>query len=226
MTSNGTARGPGYVRATLRAHLLERLPLLVPYLRGEWDDGDAFPPAGPEDGATEVPEAAEQVRTTMGRPQDRWPLAQIELGTAQVRRASIETTDGTDSVVYFVTYTVQAFVWVDVTPPESVELEEEREFATDVRDDLQMAMRYALLDVPGIGDDPPLVVLPTTYSEDYGEPQAAGGQRWTVGGRARFSLRAQERLSRLSLATVTEDDPEIDYGITTHTVPVDHPALQ
>lgn len=224
--SGATSRGPRYVRSALKAHLLERLPGLTEFLRGEWQQEGAFPPAGTEPDSSEIPDRDELVQTAMGRPQDRWPLVQINLGSSQVRRASVETTEGSDSVLYFVTYTVEAFVWIDVDIPESLELDDEREYATDCRDDLQMAMRYALLDEPVVGAGDDLLVLAQTYAEDYGEPQAAGGQRWTVGGRARFSVRAQERLSRTSLATVTPEAPELDYGVTVHTVPVDHPALQ
>jgi hypothetical protein len=223
--SGPTGRGPRYVRVTLREHLQAVLPPLVPYLQGEWADPAAFPPAGPEADADTVPRD-DRIQTSMGRPIDKWPLVQVEVQRATVRRSAIETTDGSDSMLYYVTYQAAAFVWVDVAPPESLPVEEEREYVTDVRDDLAMALRYALLDTPAIGvDDSPLLVLPNSYAEDYGEPQPAGGQRWTVGGRAQFGVRAQERLTRPSLATVSADRPDLDFEITVHPVPVDHPAL-
>lgn len=224
--SGPTNRGPKYVRRALREHLLAVLPPLVPYLQQEWGDSGAFPPAGPDEDAKPIPSSPEFVQTSMGRPMDRWPLVQVELETSTSRRASIETTEGSDTIAYFTTYVLTAMVWIDVDLPESVETDEEREYVTDVRDDLQMALRYALLDRMSVNDDPDLTVLAGTYSEEYGEPQAAGGQRWSVAGRAHLSLRAQERLSRPSLATVTPDAPEIDFGVTVHPVPVDHPALQ
>lgn len=219
MTTPVATRGPRDVRRVLRAHLRTELPPLVPYLRRLWADESAFPPAGVEPDSPPVP-AGTNVQAVIGRPIDRWPLAQIELTNSQLRRMETAGPEDVDAVGYWTTYSVAALVWVDVDIPEGVPLEEEREYATDVRDDIQMAMRYALVDRV-LSKDPPMLVLPNSYAEDFGEPQSNNGQRWSVGGRARFSVRAQERLSRPALATVTEGG--FAYGLTVDELA--HPAL-
>lgn len=225
-----TTRGPRDVRRRLRSHVLNNLPDVIGWLRDEWGDPGAFPPAGVEADSPEVPADPDHVQSVMGRPLDRYPLVQIELLSSRSQRGELAPLDGEDAVNYTVTYSVQAFVFIDVDLPESVEIGEEREYATDVRDDLQMALRYVFLERQ-VGSDPsPLLVLANTYAEDFGEPQAAQGQRWTVGGRARFDVRAQERLSRPSLATVPPTEqvtPETPPGQVATDVIVRplHPAL-
>lgn len=225
-----TTRGPSDVRRRLRSHVLNNLPDVIGWLRDEWGDPGAFPQAGVEDGAPEVPDDLDHVQSVMGRPLDRYPLCQIELLSSRTQRGGLEPLDGEDAVTYTTTYSIQAFVFIDVDLPESVELGEEREHATDVRDDLQMALRYVFLERQ-VGSDPSLLlVLANTYAEDFGEPQPAKGQRWTVGGRARFDVRAQERLSRPSLATVppteqvTPDTPAGQVAVDVSVQPL-HPAL-
>lgn len=224
-----TARGPRDVRRLIRAYVQTQLPLARDHLRLDWGDATAFPPAGPEVGAMDVP-TGNQVQAVIGRPMDVYPLVQVELLSSRIRRAENAMLEGEDATGYFTTYTCQTFVWIDVDIPADLDLALEREYVTDVRDDLQMALRYVLLDKP-ISTDPALLVLPNSYAEDFGEPQAAKGQRWTVGGRARFDVRAQERLSRTSLATVTpgtQVTPDtlpgsIDVELTVEPL---HPALQ
>jgi hypothetical protein len=219
VTTPAPTRGPRDVRRLLRAHLQTELPPLVPYLRTLWGDESAFPPAGVEPDSAPVPSGT-NVQAVIGRPVDRWPLAQIEVTDSKLRRMETSGPGEDDAVGYWTTYSVGALVWVDIDIPESVPIEEEREYVTDVRDDIQMAMRYALVDRV-LSRDPPMSVLPNSYAEDFGEPQANNGQRWSVGGRARFSVRAQERLSRPALATVTEGG--FGYGVTV--TELAHPAL-
>lgn len=225
----GTTRGPRIVRQRIRDYVRVSLPDVIATLREQWGDSAAFPPAGPEPDAAGFP-SGDQVRTSMGRPIDNYPIVNVEIQQAKVARAETATLTGEDAIGYFVTYSVQAYVWVDVDLPDSLPVEQEREYVTDVRDDLQVAMRYLFLDRP-VSDDPPLLVLPNSYAEDFGEPQAAGGQRFTVGGRARFDVRAQERLSRRSLATVspetqvTPDTPPGQVAVEMTVGPM-HPALQ
>lgn len=224
--SGPTSRGPSAVRQELRARVIDGLPPLVPALRGQWGDEAAFPPAGPDEGAREVTRDGTDVQTALSSNVDRWPLVQIELTGSAIRRGAIATTDGSDSIEYFVTYNVGVLVWVDVAAPEGVPDSEQREWATGVRDDLQMALRYLLLDAPVAMSPVQMRVKANTFREQFGEPNGVGGQRFEIGGRCSFELEAQERLTRPSLATVSGDE-EIDVEVSVHPLPlIGHPANQ
>jgi hypothetical protein len=209
-----TTRGPRDVRETVIAYLRATLPPLVPQLRTQWADPTAFPPAGP-DGESELP-PDDAWWPYEGHPVDRWPVINCSIEESSTSWGEVDTTTDFDSVVYWTTYSCSAYVWVNV---------DGRQQAVDVRDDLQVAMRVALLGQQ-LSADPPMTVLRNRYRDVYGSPLPAKGQRFTIAGRSAFSVRVEERISRVALVTVAaSSDIEVDLDVTS--VPLgDHPALQ
>jgi hypothetical protein len=151
-----------------------------------------------------------------GHPVDRWPVINCSIEESSTSWGEVDTTTDFDSVVYWTTYSCSAYVWVNV---------DGRQQAVDVRDDLQVAMRVALLGQQ-LSADPPMTVLRNRYRDVYGSPLPAKGQRFTIAGRSAFSVRVEERISRVALVTVAaSSDIEVDLDVTS--VPLgDHPALQ
>jgi len=198
-----TTRGARDVRNQIIAHLQGNLPALVPQLQEQWNDPEAFPPAGPDSDAVIPPD--DSWWPFEGHPVDRWPVINAVCEESETSLAEIDT-DDYDSVVYFTTYSASAYVWVNV---------DGRQAAVDVRDDLQTAMRVALLGYP-LCLDPPMSVLQNRYRDVYGAPLPAKGQRFTIAGRSAFSVRVEERISRVSLVTVAASSDisvELDLSV-------------
>jgi len=211
-----TTRGPREVRDGIAKHLAVHLPVLVPLLREQWEDEAAFPPAGPDSDNPPVPDPAD-VWPFEGHPVDRWPSINVAIEEGVSDFASVETTEGLDSTLYFTTYTANAYVWINVPDLQA---------ATDVRDDLQTAMRIVLLDMP-IDAPERLTVLKQGFRSVYGTPQPGKGDRWQAAGRCAFSVRAQERITRPGLVTVPPSGPiDVDLEVSATAMPPIHPALQ
>lgn len=206
------------MRLRLRDYLQAQMPSYAATLRSAWADPSAFP---------DLPSAAQDAyRAGEGGTVDRWPLVEVAIESARVTRAETQTITPDPGVTYFVLYSATVTCWVNVTPDAvgAAAGTPDREIATTVRDDLLTLMRVTLLDRV-IGGDPPMLVLPNTYSEDYGVPIAAKGQRFEVGGRARLQLRVQERITEPALVTVDPDQGQaLVYDVEVSRLP-DHPAL-
>lgn len=207
MTSTQGARA---IRYGVRDRLRAALPDLLPLLREQWDRQAAFPlPAHASGNDSPLPED-DAWWTYGGRPVDRWPVIEVIAERAAVRRLEIDTTVTDDSRVFQVTYDVSVYVFTMTEVPEGSS-QDDREYATDVRDDLQVAMRIALLDR---SIQRGMIALANSYTETYGDPSPAKGQRWEIAGRAQFQVRADERHTRAPVVTVgVGEQPEVDLQV-------------
>lgn len=204
-----TTQGPRMVRHAIKDRLYTALPLLLPVLRGQWARAAAFPPPADSTGNDTPLPPADGWWTYSGRPVDRWPIIQVALGPASVKRGGPDqlTVDG--SYVDFVTYQANVYVWTLLEVPAAVETDQ-REWVVDQRDDMVMAIRSVILEK---SIAPKVRAMQNTFTEEYGDPEAGAGQRWNIASRARFTVWSQESRSPVPIVGPNAPDRDIEVEV-------------
>ncbi len=138
---------------------------------------------------------------------DAWPMAYtIVLSTSSVKRSDY---DFDSNPSYEVIHSVRTYVWAKAVGPEA---------ATDMRDDLVVVLRDALMDKPAVSSynqtqlDCSAIVDEASIREEFSDLTLLKGDRFLAGGYIQYDVVATEVITREPIGVVSSI-PSVIVGL-------------